>query len=92
MAFPIMLPSGGPDVTDIISNGEIQLVINTPSDDPLAREDEKAIRTAALLQSVPTITSVFGARIVATAIGAMRKLGPKVRSMQEFHEGKPAEA
>jgi carbamoyl-phosphate synthase large subunit len=75
---------GRPDVTDVIANGEVQLVINTPSDDPLARDDEKAIRTAALLRDIPTLTSVFGATIVVTAIESMRKRGLSVRSMQEF--------
>ncbi len=81
---------GRPDVTDVISNGEVQLVINTPSADPLARDDEKAIRTAALLRDIPTLTSVFGATIVATAIESMRKRGLSVRSMQEFNASSPA--
>jgi len=76
---------GRPDVTDVIANGKVQLVINTPSDEPLARKDEKAIRTTALLRDIPTLTSIFGASITATAIEAMRKRGLQVRSMQEFH-------
>jgi carbamoyl-phosphate synthase large subunit len=81
---------GRPDVTDVISNGEVQLVINTPSDDPLARDDEKAIRTAALLRDIPTLTSIFGATIIATAIESRRKRGLTVRTMQEFNEHTPA--
>jgi carbamoyl-phosphate synthase large subunit len=76
---------GRPDVTDTISSGEVQLVINTPTSDPLTREDEKAIRTAALLRRVPTLTTVFGAKIIATAIESMRKHGLRVRAMQDFH-------
>ncbi|MCB9898100.1 MAG: carbamoyl-phosphate synthase large subunit [Planctomycetes bacterium] len=83
---------GRPDVTDVIASGQIHLVINTPSDDRLARADEKAIRTAALLRNIPTITSVFGARIVATAIESMRRDGPRVRSMQEFNAATTADA
>jgi carbamoyl-phosphate synthase large subunit len=84
---------GRPDVVDVIQNRAIHLVINTPSDDRLAREDEKAIRTAALMRDIPTLTSVFGARIVATAIDAMRQRGLHVRSMQEFHAAmEPAQA
>ncbi|GJM21942.1 MAG: carbamoyl-phosphate synthase (glutamine-hydrolyzing) [Planctomycetota bacterium] len=77
---------GRPDVVDVISNHEVHLVINSPSNEPEARVDEKAIRTAALLRDVPTLTSVFGARIVATAVESMRRSGMRVRSMQEFHE------
>ncbi len=83
---------GRPDVTDVIANGQVQLVINTPSDDPLAREDEKAIRTTALTRDIPTLTSIFGASITATAIEAMRKTGLRVRSMQEFHASMEATA
>jgi len=84
---------GRPDVVDVIQNRAIHLVINTPTDDSLAREDEKAIRTAALQRDIPTLTTVFGANIVATAIDAMRQRGLRVRSMQEFHAAlAPAEA
>ena len=76
---------GRPDVTDTITNRQVQLVINTPTADPLTREDEKAIRTAALHRDIPTITTVFGARIIATAIESMRKHGLRVRAMQDFH-------
>ncbi len=79
---------GRPDVTDVIANGQVQLVINTPSDDRMAREDEKAIRTTALMRDIPTLTSIFGANITATAIESMRKTGLRVRSMQEFHADK----
>ena len=42
-------------------------------------------RTAALLRRVPTLTTVFGAKIIATAIESMRKHGLRVRAMQDFH-------
>src|SRR5262249_1797261 len=74
---------GRPDPTDVISSGEVQLVINTPTPDPLTREDEKAIRTAALIRRVPTLTTVFGAKIVATAIESLRKYGVRVRAIQD---------
>jgi len=83
---------GRPDVVDIISSREVQLVLNTPSSDPLTREDEKAIRTAALQKNIPTITTVFGARILATAIESMRKHGLRVKAMQDFHAATPVPA
>ncbi|MHC5212797.1 MAG: carbamoyl-phosphate synthase large subunit [Planctomycetota bacterium] len=85
---------GRPDVTDVIANRAVQLVLNTPTADPLTREDEKAIRTAALNRDIPIITTVFGARIMATAIESMRKHGLRVRAMQDFHADirPPAEA
>ncbi len=83
---------GRPDVVDIISSREVHLVLNSPSADPLTREDEKAIRTAALQKNIPTITTVFGARILATAIESMRKHGLRVKAMQDFHAATPVPA
>ena len=51
---------GRPNVVDLIENGEIALVINTP----LGRRsefDEKAIRERAVALGVPVITTVAGA-------------------------------
>ncbi len=76
---------GRPNVTDVIANDEVQLVINTPNTDAFSLADEKAIRTAALMRNVPTITTVFGARIMATAIESMRRHGLSVRAMQDYH-------
>jgi len=83
---------GRPDVVDIISNREVHLVLNSPSADPLTREDEKAIRTAALQKNIPTITTVFGARVLAIAIESMRKHGLRVKAMQDFHAATPVPA
>jgi carbamoyl-phosphate synthase large subunit len=82
---------GRPDVTDVIANREVQLVINTPTADPLTRQDEKAIRTAALNRNIPTITTVFGAKIIAVAVDSMRRRGLSVRTMQEYHAEVAAE-
>ncbi len=77
---------GRPNTTDVITNDQIQLVINTPSNDIETIEDEKAIRTATYIRKIPMLTTVFGAQIIATAISAMRERGLHVRSMQEFND------
>jgi len=88
MPADIVFPrgEGRPNATDVIANEEVQLVINTPSAEAETLEDEKAIRTAAYLRQIPTITTVFGAAIIADAIESVRERGIHVRSMQEFHE------
>ena len=48
-------------------------------------EDAKAVRTAERQRRAPTITTVFGVTIVATAIESMRKHGLRVRAMQHVH-------
>jgi len=78
---------GRPHVGDEIVNKNVNLVINTP----LGREsffDDRAVRRAAMLQGIPAITTLTGAAAAVSAIGAIRKEGLSVKSLQEYHEGK----
>jgi carbamoyl-phosphate synthase large subunit len=75
---------GRPHVGDELLNGRIALVINTP----LGREsffDDRAVRSAAMMQGVPAITTLTGAAAAVSAIAAMRGEGMTVRSLQEYH-------
>ncbi|MGE3342461.1 MAG: carbamoyl-phosphate synthase large subunit [Vicinamibacterales bacterium] len=76
---------GRPHVGDEIVNKTINLVINTP----LGREsffDDRAVRRAAMLQGIPAITTLTGAAAAVSAIGALRKEGLSVKSLQEYHQ------
>jgi carbamoyl-phosphate synthase large subunit len=75
---------GRPHIGDAIRNKKVQLVINTP----LGREsffDDKTVRSLAMLQSVPVITTLTGAAAAVAAIAAMRTQGLTVKSLQEYH-------
>jgi carbamoyl-phosphate synthase large subunit len=75
---------GSPSVVDLIREGRIQLIINTP----LGREsffDEAAIRRAAIRHQVPCITTLEGATAAASGIEAFRRHRVEVRSLQEMH-------
>ena len=61
---------GHPNVIDFMIDGNLQLVINTPSGKG-ARTDEGRIRAAAVSHRVPCITTFEGA---AAAVGAMEAL------------------
>jgi carbamoyl-phosphate synthase large subunit len=76
----------GAAVVELISRGEIALVVNTP-EGRNARRDGYAIREAAVLARVPCITTLAGAR---AALGAIRTAGeePAV-SLQERHTLRP---
>ncbi|QXL84838.1 carbamoyl-phosphate synthase large subunit [Comamonas sp. NLF-1-9] len=74
---------GRPHVVDMIKNGEISLVINTVEERRNAIADSRAIRTSALANRVPTITTIFGAEAAVEGIKSMRQLG--VISVQEMH-------
>jgi carbamoyl-phosphate synthase large subunit len=75
---------GSPNITDAIANGEIQLVVNTPSG-KLSVWDDSYIRKAAIKYKVPYITTTTAAVSAAKGIAAVRKGYGEVRSLQEYH-------
>ena len=75
---------GRPNITDAVKNGEIQLVVNTPSG-KLSVEDDSYIRKAAIKYKVPYITTTTAAVSAAKGIAAHRKGHSEVKSLQEYH-------
>ena len=75
---------GSPHVVDYIRNGEVDLVINTPTGSG-ARSDGYEIRTAAVRHGIPCVTTMTGASAAARAIFAQREQGAEPRSLQELH-------
>ncbi len=78
------LAEGRPNVLDLIKNGAVQLVINTPAGKS-PRVDEVRIRTAAVAHKIPIMTTLAGANAALLGIKAMREKGLSVRSLQEYH-------
>jgi carbamoyl-phosphate synthase large subunit len=76
---------GRPNITDGITNGEIQLVINTPVG-KLSQTDDSYIRKAAIKYRVPYITSLTAALAAAEGIAARRKGRGQVKSLQQYHK------
>ncbi|MDI6764615.1 MAG: carbamoyl-phosphate synthase large subunit [Thermodesulfobacteriota bacterium] len=76
---------GRPDIVDRMKNGEIQLVINTPSGKK-PKVDEVAIRSQAVAHSIPIITTLSGAEAVVNGIESLLKKGMAVISIQEYHQ------
>jgi carbamoyl-phosphate synthase large subunit len=75
---------GRPHVGDELLNRRISLVINTP----LGREsffDDRTVRSIAMMQGVPAITTLTGAAAAVSAIAALRSEGLTVKSLQEYH-------
>ncbi|NDY42046.1 carbamoyl-phosphate synthase large subunit [Dissulfurirhabdus thermomarina] len=81
----LKVSEGRPNVLDKMKNGEVQLVINTPSG-RRTRSDAYYIRRAALELDIPYFTTVAGARAAAEAIAALRRTPLEVRSLQEYYE------
>jgi carbamoyl-phosphate synthase large subunit len=78
---------GRPNVLDMLKNGEIALIINTPAG-PVARQDEVKIRTTALYQRVPVMTTLAAARATLLALRSLKSKELGVKSLQEYHSGK----
>ncbi len=75
---------GRPNVVDLIKGDRIQLIVNTPrGQDPFF--DEKAIRRAAVLARIPTITTLAAARAAAEGIAELQQGKLNVISLQELH-------
>jgi carbamoyl-phosphate synthase large subunit len=75
---------GRPNVLDLVKNGQIQFIINTPSG-KVPREDEVKIRTAALTERIPIMTTIRAAAASAEGIRSLQKGGLTVKSLQEYH-------
>jgi carbamoyl-phosphate synthase large subunit len=75
---------GRPNVVDLIKSDRIQLIINTPRGQDTFF-DEKAIRRAAVLARIPTITTLAAARAAAEGIAALQKGSVKVMALQALH-------
>ena len=79
------LQEGRPNVLDLIKNGDMHFIINTPSGQQ-PRKDEVVIRSAAVAARVATMTTLRGARASAAAIRAIQQAGYSVKSLQEYHK------
>lgn len=75
---------GRPNIADAITNGEIQLVVNTPSG-RLSNHDDSYIRKAAIKSRIPYITTTAAAIAAAKGIAARLSSKGEVRSLQEYH-------
>ncbi|MBA3018837.1 MAG: carbamoyl-phosphate synthase large subunit [Desulfobacteraceae bacterium] len=75
---------GRPNLVDAIKNGEIHLVINTPSGKK-SKTDSSYIRKAAINYKILNITTIAAALAAAKGIAARKKGQYKVKSLQSYH-------
>jgi len=73
-----------PNIVDAIMNGEIQLVINTPSG-KLSQYDDSYIRKTAIKYKVPYMTTLAAASATARGIYAYRQGKSGVKALQSYH-------
>jgi carbamoyl-phosphate synthase large subunit len=80
----LKLHEGRPNITDVIADGGIQLVINTPVGTRGSRDDSY-IRKSAVKHKLPYVTTMAAARAAAKAIAAVRAGKTGIKSLQEYH-------
>ena len=73
-----------PNVLDMMKNGEIDFIINTPSGTQ-ARSDEVKIRTTAVVNKVSNCTNLAAAKACVMGIEALRKTSLSVKTLQDYH-------
>ena len=80
----LKIREGRPNVIDMIKNGEIDLIINTP-EGSRARSDGYYMRTAAVLHNVPSITTLSAASALLQGIEEMQGNGEvSVKAIQDY--------
>jgi carbamoyl-phosphate synthase large subunit len=75
---------GRPNVVDLLKGDRIQLIVNTPRGQETIF-DEKAIRRAAVLARIPTITTIAAAQAAVEGIASMQARQTTVYALQQLH-------
>jgi carbamoyl-phosphate synthase large subunit len=76
---------GRPHGVDLMLNGEVQLLINTPLGKH-AQFDDYALRQTAISKRISYTTTMSAASAACDAIQSLRAQAPSVCSLQEWHE------
>ena len=83
------LSEGRPNVIDLIKNGQVSLIINTPQG-TVPRQNENLIRTEAVKHNICIMTTISAASAGVDGIHSLRNKGYQVRSIQSYsHEANP---
>jgi carbamoyl-phosphate synthase large subunit len=77
------LNEGRPNIIDRMKNGEVALIINTPTKKGHGT-DEGKIRSASVMNRVPVFTTLTAASALAEAIAALQKGDWDVRPLQAY--------
>ncbi len=79
------IDEGRPNVLDKITNGSVQIIVNTPRGKKGATDDSY-IRKAAIKNKIPYITTMAAAKATVEGIHSAKRDGKlPVKSLQEFH-------
>ena len=77
------ISEGRPTAVDMIKNGDIQMVVNTPGG-MIPRRDENSIRAASYAHNVCIMTTISGARAALQGLHALNREEMGVRQIQKY--------
>ncbi len=81
------MQEGRPNIVDAVTNGQIQLIINTPASKEERMFDDSYIRKSAIKAKVSYMTTMAAAKATADGIKAVKTEGDiGVMSLQEIHK------
>ena len=81
------LDEGRPNIQDHIMNGDIQLIVNSPTEKKASRNDDSYLRKAAIKYKVPYITTIAAAKAAAEGIARVKSHDRgDVKSLQQWHK------
>ena len=79
------LYEGRPNILDLITNGEIDLIVNSPIGKDSVHDDSY-LRKAAIKAKIPYMTTIAAAKATAKGILYVREHGNgEIKSLQEIH-------
>ena len=79
------LYEGRPNILDMITNGEIDLIVNSPSGKESVHDDSY-LRKAAIKAKIPYVTTIAAARATCSGIRYVQEHGNgDVKSLQQLH-------
>ncbi|MGN0355352.1 MAG: carbamoyl-phosphate synthase large subunit [Muricoprocola sp.] len=83
-----------PNILDLITNGKIDLIVNTPGQSKEHGWDDSYLRKNAIKKKIPYMTTMAAAYATVSGIKSMKMQGcNKVKSLQELHaQIRPKEA
>ena len=80
------LDEGRPNTLDIITNGDVQLIVNSPLSKDSA-EDDSFLRKAAIKSKIPYITTMAAAKASVDGISKLIKYNSsEIMSLQDLHK------
>ena len=79
------LKEGRPNIHDLMMNGKIDIVVNTPIGQD-RKEDDSYLRKTAIKKKIPYITTIAAAQATVSGLISMNRAGiGEVKSLQELH-------